>query len=228
MSEHIIRIGISSCLLGQNVRYDGTHKLNAAIVEFLGPRVEFVPFCPEVAIGLGIPRPPIQLVDTEGEVRAQGVEDFTLDPTMRLREYGRQIAQQLSSISGFIFKARSPSCGVGNVVVRHSGECRNPETQNRSPDSGFRRNDEKREESVIFNTGTGLFAAEILKAHPTLPIAQETELETAAQCEAFFQRALRHHETKLPLPPGPFCPEQNGSHEVRPQGAAQGSAATKG
>jgi uncharacterized protein YbbK (DUF523 family) len=202
MSERIIRIGISSCLLGQNVRYDGTHKLNAAIVEFLGPRVEFVPFCPEVAIGLGIPRPPIQLVDTEGEVRAQGVEDFTLDPTMRLREYGRQIAQQLSSISGFIFKARSPSCGVGNVVIRHSGECRNPEIQNGLLDSGFRRNDGKGDEDIISKTATGLFAAEIRNAHPALPIAQETELENAAQCEAFFRRVLRYNEAATPSPLG--------------------------
>lgn len=171
-----IRIGISGCLLGQNVRYDGTHKLNAAIVECLGPRVEFVAICPEVAIGLGIPRPPIQLVDVSGEVRALGVQDSSLDPTQRLREYGQLIAGQvvagqLTDISGFIFKARSPSCGVSSVKIF-------------------------RDEEIVSETGTGLFAAEILKAHPTLPIAQETDLEDAARCEEFFRRILRYRETQ--------------------------------
>jgi len=202
MSERVIKIGISSCLLGQNVRYDGTNKWNAAIVEFLGPRVEFIPICPEVAIGLGVPRPPIQLVDVAGEVRALGVEDSSLDVTARLRDYGQQTAQQLANISGFIFKARSPSCGVGNVVIRHSGECRNPEIQNGLLDSGFRRNDGKGDEDIISETGTGLFAAEILKAHPTLPIAQETDLKTAAQCEAFLQRVLHYNEAAIPSPSG--------------------------
>lgn len=167
--DNVIRIAISACLLGQNVRYDGTNKLNALIVETLGPHVELVPFCPEVAIGLGIPRPPIHLVDLAGEVRAQGVADSSLDPTEPLRDYGQQIAHQPAGISGFIFKARSPSCGVNNVKIFQNGK-------------------------LIAETGTGLFAAEILKACPTLPIAQESDLETAEQCEVFYQRILRYHD----------------------------------
>lgn len=175
MSPSSIRIAISSCLIGQYVRYDGTHKLNTTIVENLGPRVEFIPFCPEVAIGLGIPRPPIQLVELAGEVRAQGVEDSSLDPTRLLKAYGQQVVQQLAGISGYIFKARSPSCGVNNVKIFRDGK-------------------------IISETGTGLFAVELIMAYPELPMAQETDLECAAQCEIFFQRVLRYHERQPRTP----------------------------
>ena len=76
-----LRIGISSCLLGQKVRYDGGHKHNGYITESLGQFLDFVPYCPEVAIGLGIPRPPIRLVKSAQGPRARGEKDAELEVT---------------------------------------------------------------------------------------------------------------------------------------------------
>src|SRR3990170_6011748 len=76
-----IRLGISSCLLGQKVRYDGNHKHDRFVTGTLGKYFEFVPVCPEVAIGLGVPRPPIRLVGDPAAPRAVGIENPKLDVT---------------------------------------------------------------------------------------------------------------------------------------------------
>ena len=113
-----IRIGISSCLLGEKVRYDGRHKCDACITGTLSRWFEFVPLCPEVAIGLGIPREPIQLVArTGGKLRVVGVRTPTLDVTDALQAYAGMVAPALADICGYIFKSGSPSCGLQGVVI---------------------------------------------------------------------------------------------------------------
>mgnify|MGYP003486032397 CR=1 FL=1 len=97
MSSARIRIGISSCLLGQEVRFDGGHKHNGYITESLGQFFEFVPFCPEVAIGLGIPRPPIRLVRHGQAIEARGVKDPALDVTDKLTAYAGKVAVTISA-----------------------------------------------------------------------------------------------------------------------------------
>jgi len=142
-------IGISSCLLGQAVRYDGQHKFNKT-VDRLGRRVLFARVCPEVAIGMGVPRPPIQLRGCSESPRAVGVDDPQRDPSAALIALGRENAGKLA-LSGYIFKAHSPSCGIGSVPVY-------------SEDGG------------ITGRAHGLYANEFLRAHPLLPVIDEKNL----------------------------------------------------
>ena len=81
-----IPIAISSCLLGEEVRFDGGHKHNAYITQTLGEYFSYTPFCPEVAIGLGVPRPTVQLVQVEDDIRVRGSKDPQLDVTERLQD----------------------------------------------------------------------------------------------------------------------------------------------
>lgn len=165
-----IRIAISSCLLGNAVRYDGDHSRHDLILEVIGPYVEFVPICPEMAIGMGVPRKPIQLVRiTEGgkeRIRAMGVENPEVEVTAQLEQYARDVVSQLSgnyAIQGFIFKAKSPSCGCGTTKVFEDGV-------------------------MVSQTGTGIFA-QVLQEHlPLLPVCDDSDLETVEQCVAFLER----------------------------------------
>ena len=172
--NHRPRVGISRCLIGGEVRYDGTHRLDENVVALLGPHVEWVPVCPEVEIGMGTPREPIQLVaspdgvGSAGErVRLVGVvrgEDWT----ERMHAWARGRAQQLVGLdlSGFVFKARSPSCGIEDVIVH-------------APDRERR--------------GRGLFAQALLEALPDLPVTDEASLNDAVTRACFLDRVLRHH-----------------------------------
>ncbi|HEX7928957.1 MAG TPA: DUF523 and DUF1722 domain-containing protein [bacterium] len=160
-----LRIGISSCLLGENVRWDGNTKRNDYILGSLTQYFEFVPVCPEMAIGLGVPREPIRLVGSPTAPRVLGVETPSLDVTDALAGYGRRMARQLTDISGYILKARSPSCGMEHVLV-HRGRGR-PVKQ-----------------------GTGMYAAAFMAQRPELPVAEEGHLEDAQLCENFIARVF--------------------------------------
>jgi uncharacterized protein YbbK (DUF523 family) len=169
-TEHKIRIGISSCLLGNAVRYDGDHSRNDLILETLGPHVEFVPICPEVAIGMGVPRKPIQLVRFQDNgkvtIRALVVENPKVDVTEQLQQYARELVMELSgdkAIQGFIFKAKSPSCGVGTTKVFADGK-------------------------LVLQTGTGIFARMLCELIPGLPVVDDSRLDTVQECEAFLTR----------------------------------------
>ncbi|GAB1255644.1 hypothetical protein NBRC116494_01460 [Aurantivibrio plasticivorans] len=115
-----VTIGISACLVGQRVRYDGDHKRFNRLLERLSHQVDWKPFCPEVEAGLGTPRPPVQLIENNKTIRALGVENKALDVTDQLQEasidYWSQQARH-RHVSGYIFKARSPSCGRGSTPV---------------------------------------------------------------------------------------------------------------
>jgi len=163
-----LRIGISSCLLGDQVRFDGGHKRDAFIVDHLGPWVEFVPVCPEVAIGLGIPRQPIHLVNGENGIRVVGVRDPSLDVTEPLLDYGREMAGQLTDLCGYILKSRSPSCGMERVKVYGAGG---------GPGS---------------KTGVGLYAKAFMEAHPTLPVEEEGRLGDPVLRENFIERIFTY------------------------------------
>ena len=111
------RLGISACLLGEPVRYDGAHKRDAWLVEVIGPRVEWVAVCPEVEVGMGTPREPIELVaQTPERLRLVGVNSGK-DWTDLMQAWADNRIQELSALglSGYIFKARSPSCGIGQT-----------------------------------------------------------------------------------------------------------------
>ena len=123
-----LRIGISSCLLGNQVRFDAGHKHSAYITQTLGEYFEFVPFCPEVAIGLGIPRPPIRLVSVDGSMRVRAVNNPEQDVTEALIENAGAVVRQLHDVSAYLFKKGSPSCGMEGVKVYHSPSGHTPES----------------------------------------------------------------------------------------------------
>lgn len=103
-----IYVGVSSCLLGERVRYDGRHKRDNVVTKILSRVFEFVPVCPEVSIGLGVPRAPIRLVGRVAAPRAIGVADASVDVTDKLASFGACMGRDLADLSGYIFKSRSP------------------------------------------------------------------------------------------------------------------------
>lgn len=117
--DNKIRLGISVCLLGQRFRFDGNHKHDSYLSDTLGQFFEWVPVCPEVAIGLGVPRPPIRLFGSPISPRAVDVNDTNRDVTDELTAYGKRQARALKELSGYVFKSRSPSCGMERVKVYH-------------------------------------------------------------------------------------------------------------
>lgn len=173
------RVGISRCLLGDEVRYDGTHTRDDDLLEALGRQVEWVPVCPEVEIGMGTPREPIQLVASPdgvasaGErVRLVGVESGE-DWTARMHVWARErvAALQRLNLSGFVLKARSPSCGIAGVRVV------SPSRDGSADSDTF--------------AGRGLFAEALIEAMPWLPVEDEARLADARVRKEFLDRVLR-------------------------------------
>jgi len=163
-----ILIGISSCLLGHEVRYDSGHKHNAYITQTLGRFFEFMPFCPEVAIGLGIPRPPIQLVQFDDGVHVRGVRNPQQDVTRELVAYGEQVAGRLHAVSGYLFKKGSPSCGMERVKIYNPG-------------------------GQPAGSGAGMFAATLMRQLPELPVEEEGRLMDPVLRENFVERVFVYH-----------------------------------
>jgi len=168
MNNQKIIIAISSCLQGQEVRFDSSHKHNRYITDTLGEYFDYQPYCPEVAIGLGIPRPPIRLVKVGEQIRVRGVKDPNQDVTYELKAYSQQVAGECSHISGYIFKSRSPSCGTERVKVY--SESGNP-----------------------IDNSPGIFAAGIMRAHPSLPVEEEGRLMDPHLRENFIERVFIYH-----------------------------------
>ena len=164
-----VRVGVSSCLLGAAVRYDGGHKRHAWITGPLSRCFELVPVCPEVAIGLGTPRPPIRLVRTGGEVRVRGVADPSRDLTCALRDYARSTAARLAGgISGYLFKSASPSCGMEGVEACD-------------------------ESGAPAGWGAGAYAGALRSAMPLLPCEEEGRLGDPGRRESFVERVFVFH-----------------------------------
>lgn len=160
-----IRLGVSSCLLGDPVRFDGGHKRDPFITERLAEWFDFAPVCPEVAVGLGTPRQPIRLVGDPQRPRAVGVRDPALDVTGALQAYGRETAHALQGLAGFIVKRGSPSCGMERVRV-YAGAG--------APQAA----------------GTGLFTRELMAAQPELPVEEEGRLNDPVLRENFIERVF--------------------------------------
>jgi uncharacterized protein YbgA (DUF1722 family)/uncharacterized protein YbbK (DUF523 family) len=163
-----IRVGISSCLLGHAVRFDGNHKHQRFITDDLGRLFEYVPVCPEMAIGMGVPRKPIRLVDDIHNPRARGVSDMHLDVTEPLINFAKTKAASLGDISGYILKKGSPSCGMERVRI-YGGN------------------------GLLSNQGVGLYAKELMRANPLLPVEEEGRLLDTGLRENFVQRVMVYH-----------------------------------
>ena len=160
-----IRLGISSCLLGQKVRFDGNHKHDSFLTGTLGEYFEWVPVCPEVAIGLGIPRPPIRLMGSPEAPRAVGVKDVSLDVTDKLAAYGRRQSCQLDDLCGYVFKSKSPSCGMERVKIYQRG-------------------------NIPAKSGRGIYAEAFLAGQPWLPAEEEGRLSDPRLRENFIERVF--------------------------------------
>lgn len=162
-----MKIGISACLLGHEVRYDGTGKLQAELIAELTDSVEMVSFCPEVDAGLGIPREPIQLVDVQSQIRSDirvlQVSDSSVDRTDALRLSAQRQAW-LANISGYIFKARSPSCGVASTPIWSK-------------------------DSERVGTGDGEFVRCLRQQYPQLPLIDEEQWKNLKDRQVFLAAA---------------------------------------
>ena len=168
-----IRLGVSSCLLGAEVRYDGGHKHDRYLTDVVGKWFEWVPVCPEVELGLGVPRPPIRLVHGGNNPRLVEVESGE-DLTERMENYAREKIDQLkeAGLDGFILKSSSPSCGVEGVKVFENS-------------------------ATPVRNGVGIFARVLLQAWPDLPVAEDSWLEDPDRHRDFFENVIRRHRRRV-------------------------------
>lgn len=173
------RIGVSSCLLGHRVRYDGEHKRHRAVTDTLSRLFDIVAVCPEMEVGMGVPREPVDLVGDPKVPRMVGQRSGR-DWTGIMRRYGRRRAAEIErlEISGFVLKAGSPSCGPDRVpVLAEAGGDHRP--------------------------GSGLFARALADAVPLLPVEAEDRLDDAALCENFAERVHAYREWRACTRGGP-------------------------
>jgi len=175
MSEqdgHPIRIGISACLLGQKVRYDGGHKRDAYLVETFGRFVEWLPVCPEVEMGLGTPRETLRLVRI-GEGVRMVMPRTGGDHTDAMRSYAERRLKELAQedLCGYVLKKGSPSCGMERVRVFDS-------------------------QGVPAKSGRGLFAEALLQRFPNLPVEEEGRLYDPRLRENFIERVFAYRRLR--------------------------------
>jgi uncharacterized protein YbgA (DUF1722 family)/uncharacterized protein YbbK (DUF523 family) len=158
-----VRIGISTCLLGENVRYDGGHKLDRFLAETLGQYVDYVPVCPEVECGLGIPRESMHLAGDPENPRLITTRTG-VDLTERMKRWALKRVKELETedLSGFIFKSRSPSSGMERVKVFN-------------------------EKGQPVNRGVGIFAKTFMEHFPDIPVEDEGRLNDPGLRETFIE-----------------------------------------
>lgn len=160
---------MSRCLLGERVRYDGAIKNYSLLLNFIQQHFSIISVCPEVEIGLSVPRPAVQLCGDINNIKMLGRDDASIDITDAMQHYCKQRPTQLNSICGYIFKSKSPSCGIKNIPIF------NPQGE-------------------ISAITKGLFASAILQQFPNLPITDEQALTTTNQCTIFLQQ-VKHYQS---------------------------------
>lgn len=167
--ESKIKIGISSCLLGEKVRWDGGHKRDSTLKKTLGRIFEWVPICPEVEIGMGIPREAVQLMGNARSPRMVGTESGN-DWTGRMNRYSQSRTKQLAKLKvcGYIFKTKSPSCGIARIPVTSK-------------------------EHRTVTQGRGLFAGAVMNHRAWIPVEDEGRLQDARIRENFITRVYACH-----------------------------------
>lgn len=167
-----IRIGVSSCLLGREVRYDGGHKRDGFLVETFGQYVEWVPVCPEVEVGLGIPRPTLRLERSGEDVRLM-MPSTGHDYTAAMRRYAtsRVAALARDTLCGYVLKKDSPSCGMERVKL-----------YGRS--------------TVPTRSGRGVFADALMRRYPLMPVEEEGRLNDPHLRENFIERVFAYRRLR--------------------------------
>ena len=168
MTHERIRLGISACLLGERVRFDGGHKRDPFLVESLGQFVDWVPVCPEVESGMGAPRESMRLVQVGDEVRLL-TNKTVEDRTGTMRRYARRRVEELEddALFGFVLKKDSPTCGLERVKVYGTA-------------------------GVPMRSGRGLFAEALVTRFPLLPVEEEGRLNDPRLRENFVERIFAY------------------------------------
>jgi uncharacterized protein YbbK (DUF523 family) len=168
-----IRLGISSCLLGEKVRYDGGHKLDHYLKETIGQYVQWFPVCPEVEYGLPVPREAMRLVGDAGAVRLVTTNTGT-DHTEGMKKWaGRRLTElEREDLCGFIFKSGSPSSGMRGVKVYNLS-------------------------GVPVHRGVGIFAGAFMERFPLIPVEDEERLEDPALRENLLERVFVYRRWKF-------------------------------
>lgn len=165
-----IPVGISSCLLGERVRFDSGHKQSRFCLDHLSRVFEFQGFCPEVAIGLGVPRETIRLVGDLARPRAVGTRTADLDVTDALEAYGAEVGRESQALCGYILMKGSPSCGLFSTKVYNEAG------------------------GVWPGKHAGLFARALREENPLLPIEEEARLNDAVLRENFIARVFAYSD----------------------------------
>jgi uncharacterized protein YbgA (DUF1722 family)/uncharacterized protein YbbK (DUF523 family) len=180
-----IRVGISTCLLGEPVRYDGGHKRDRYLTDVLGRYFEWVPVCPEVEVGMGTPRPAIRLVRGAGPIRENSSTGSAAngprlvepkegrDHTRAMVSFARKRVRALAALDlcGYVLKSGSPSCGMERVKVWSA-------------------------DGTPEKIGTGVFAAELQRRLPTLPVEEEGRLHDARIRESWIERVFAYRRLR--------------------------------
>ena len=164
-----LKLGVSSCLLGESVRYNGEHKRDSTVIDLLGQQFEAVPVCPEVELGMGVPREPVRLVANDASSERMVGSESGKDWTQAMVDFNsiKLEALRQQNLSGFIFKSRSPSCGPGNVPLHH----------------------EQEKSSTV-----GLFAHALMQYFPSLPVIDEEALQDEIVRQDFVACVIQYGE----------------------------------
>ena len=167
------KVGISACLTGENVRYDGGNKCHQLIQQKLAPWLNLQKICPEVEANLGIPRPPVQLIKYSTQIKALGVEDKKLNVTEALDHTSSNLVKQhCYDMCAYIVKARSPSCGAGSTPIYDK-------------------------HGKLLETGNGLFVGILKVTFPHIIVVEESTFNDIRACEDFLDQCYRVHRNKL-------------------------------
>ena len=167
------RVGISACLMGSEIRFDGGHKRDRYCTDVLSEALELLPVCPEAEAGLGTPRPPIHIQRTEHALRLVQVRDTSIDVTDAVTAVADRRAKDLVDLSGFILKRKSPSCGMERVPI-------------------YIKDGQPRDYS-----GMGVFARRFAELCPLVPLEEEGRLNDPMLRENFLERVYALHRWHL-------------------------------
>ena len=174
-----VKIGISACVLGDKVRYDGGHKASAFCMQQLAPLVQYVPVCPEMAIGMSAPRPAIRLqLDAEHQVHLVQSNNSAIDHTAAMLAFTEQKLPQLAQLSGYIVCAKSPSCGMERVRLF----------------------DAKGQQ--LGKLGVGLYTHQLMQKYPWLPVEEDGRLFDPALRENFICRVFSCYDYQQTMQDG--------------------------
>lgn len=165
----MIKVGVSACVVGQKVRFDGGHKQSKFVVQQLAGTFELVNFCPEVGMGMPVPRPTIHLREMQGDIRLVDSRDPTIDHSDKVPVYFDSVADRLAQLDGYVVAAKSPTCGMERIkVYTQDGD-------------------------VLHRKGMGVYTAKLRERFPTLPIEEDGRLNDQGIRESFLARVFAHH-----------------------------------